>query len=201
MFIWQSDQRVREAYSLIFLCGIIPSSHLWPWLIGPQSPDRTSRWPRSSLSPQHPWPSVWPFQPHTHTASAFSVSKSMVLHTQGEVEARHKLWLGTFRPLQGKGSRIIQKMALSLLAQEDPAPIIHCYLHIFSAYWTKCNNLKSALEITYNMERHWQNILLPTEKYIALSIQLLNYIYILLKQGFIKVNKLLRSQLSTGNCQ
>ena len=140
----------------------VVSAHLWPWLIGPQGPDRTSRYPRGSKSPA-PMTSVWAFQPHTCTTATFFVSKSIVLHTQGEVEARHKLWLGTFNLLQGKGSRIIQKMAVSHLGQEDPAPIIHCYLCIFSAYWTKCKNVKSALEITYYMERHWQNVLFYLE--------------------------------------
>lgn len=156
--IWQSNQGVREAYFVILVCGISSSVALINWATGPRQDQQVNP---GALSPQHPRPSVWAFQPHTHTAQTFFVSQSIVLYTQREVEARHKLWLGTFEPLRGKGSRIIQKMAVSHLTQEDPASIIHCYLRIFSAYWTKCKNVKSALEITYYTERHWQNVLLP----------------------------------------
>lgn len=78
------------------------------------------------------------------------------------------------------------------------------------AYWTKCNNAKSAVEIDYNMEDIEKGIsslkgpqlkMIHMEKYITiLSIQLLNYAYILLKQGFIEMNRLL-DKIPAVNCQ
>lgn len=43
MFIWQSDQRVREAYSLIFLCGIISPVALVNWATEPRQDQQVTQ--------------------------------------------------------------------------------------------------------------------------------------------------------------
>lgn len=134
-----------------------------------------------------------------------------VLYTQGEVEANQILLPGTFKQLgqkQFKDPELYRKL-LCYFAREDPAQCIHYYLHIL-AFCTKCNNAKSAVEVTYNMEGIEKGIsylkgpqlkITHMEKYITiLSIQLLNYAYILLKQGVKMKDYWIRLQLSAVSC-